>query len=205
MQEEQKKLITEIMEADAKDGLYEAGYKIKPAETVTDNHGFNNMAQQKMTIEKWLSDVYYDEYGTHIWNREDADGGIQLVAEIIGWGRLQNEFPTIKESEKFQDEVGKFIVEAIREKIERLKTNQVPDIRKEVSAVEWYYDQTVVYGKTNYAELLEQAKQIEKEQRKEDIKMGYNQGYMDAQCNHINDADNFANEQLYKTNNHDTI
>ena len=32
------------------------------------------------------------------------------------------------------------------------------------TAVEWYYDQTVVYGKTNYAELLEQAKQMEKEQ-----------------------------------------
>ena len=77
------------------------------------------MAQQIMTIEKWLSDVYYDEYGTHIWNREDKDGGSQLVAEIRGWGRLQNEFPTLKESEKFQDEVGEFIVQAIREKIAR--------------------------------------------------------------------------------------
>ena len=72
-----------------------------------------------MTIEKWLADVYYDEYGTHIWNREDKDGGSQLVAEIRGWGRLQNEFPTLKESEKFQDEVGEFIVQAIREKIAR--------------------------------------------------------------------------------------
>ena len=72
-----------------------------------------------MTIEKWLADVYYDEYGTHIWNREDIDGGSQLVAEIRGWGRLQNEFPTLKESEKFQDEVGEFIVQAIREKIAR--------------------------------------------------------------------------------------
>lgn len=72
-----------------------------------------------MTIEKWLSDVYYDEFGTHIWNREDKDGGSQLVAEIRGWGRLQNEFPTLKESEKFQDEVGEFIVQAIREKIAR--------------------------------------------------------------------------------------
>jgi hypothetical protein len=71
-----------------------------------------------MTIEKWLSDVYYDEYGTHIWNKEQ-DGGNQLVAEIRGWGRLQNEFPTLKESDKFQDEVGQFIVQAIREKIER--------------------------------------------------------------------------------------
>ena len=79
------------------------------------------MAQQIMTIEKWLSDVYYDEYGTHIWNREDAEGCSQLVAEIRGWFRLQNEFPTLKESEDFQDEVGEFIVQAIREKIERLK------------------------------------------------------------------------------------
>ena len=72
-----------------------------------------------MTIEKWLANVYYDEYGTHIWNKEDADGGSQLVAEIRGWGRLQNEFPTLKESEKFQNEVGEFIVQAIREKIAR--------------------------------------------------------------------------------------
>jgi hypothetical protein len=72
-----------------------------------------------MTIEKWLSDVYYDEYGTHIWNREDADGGSHLVADVRGWGRLQNEFKTQDEAANFQDEVGKFIAEAIREKIQR--------------------------------------------------------------------------------------
>ena len=72
-----------------------------------------------MTIEKWLSDVYYDEYGTHIWNREDADGGSQLVADVRGWGRLQNEFKTQEEAAKFQDEVGKFIADAIKEKIQR--------------------------------------------------------------------------------------
>lgn len=32
------------------------------------------------------------------------------------------------------------------------------------TATEWYYDQTVVYGKTNYAELIEQAKQMERQQ-----------------------------------------
>lgn len=32
------------------------------------------------------------------------------------------------------------------------------------TAVEWYYEQTVVLGKNNYAELMNQAKQIEKEQ-----------------------------------------
>ena len=74
-----------------------------------------------MTIEKWLSDVYYDEYGTNIWNKEQ-DGANQLIAEVIqirGWGRLQNEFSTQEESYKFQDEVGQFITQAIREKIER--------------------------------------------------------------------------------------
>ena len=43
----------------------------------------------------------------------------------------------------------------------------------------------------------DQAKQMERERRKEDFKIGYNQGYMDAQVNHINDADNAANEHDY--------
>lgn len=79
------------------------------------------MAKQTMTIEQWLNDVYYDEYGTHIWNKEDVEGGSQLVADVRGWGRIQNEFKTYEEASKFQNEIGKFIVEAIREKIERLK------------------------------------------------------------------------------------
>jgi hypothetical protein len=69
-----------------------------------------------MTIKKWLSDVYYDKYGTYIWNKEQ-DGGNQLVSDIRGWGRLQNEFSTQEEAEKFQNEVGEFIVQAIKEKI----------------------------------------------------------------------------------------
>ena len=77
-----------------------------------------------MKIEKWLSDVYYDEYGTHIWNKEDEDGGSQLIAEVRGWGRLLNEFDTKEEAGKFQDEVGRFIVEAIKEKIARDFNNE---------------------------------------------------------------------------------
>jgi hypothetical protein len=51
-------------------------------------------------------------------------------------------------------------------------------------------------NRTSYdkvAELIEQANQLEKEQRIED----YNAGYTDAQCNHINDAENYINEQEY--------
>jgi hypothetical protein len=44
-----------------------------------------------------------------------------------------------------------------------------------------------------FDELCEQAKEMEKEQRIKD----YNAGYDDAQCNHINDAENYANEISY--------
>ena len=74
-----------------------------------------------MTIEKWLSDVYYDNWGQMIWNKVDADGASELIADIRGWGSLQHKFKTEDEAAKFQDEVGRFITEAIREKIERLK------------------------------------------------------------------------------------
>lgn len=90
-----------------------------------------------MTIEKWLSDVYYDVFGTHIWNREDKDGGSQLVADIRGWGRIQNEFKTEEEAAKFQDEVGEFIVQAIREKIERTLSSKNYEENNEYTTVNW--------------------------------------------------------------------
>lgn len=41
--------------------------------------------------------------------------------------------------------------------------------------------------------IVEQAKQMEIEKCIQD----YNAGYDDAQCNHVNDAENYANEQKY--------
>jgi hypothetical protein len=63
------------------------------------------------------------------------------------------------------------------------------------TAVEWLikiYQQT---GKIDNFD-LEVAKEMEKEQRIRD----YNAGYNDAQCNHINDAENYSNEQEYLNN-----
>lgn len=37
-----------------------------------------------MTIEKWLSDVYYDRWGQMIWNKVDKDGASELIADIRG-------------------------------------------------------------------------------------------------------------------------
>jgi len=61
------------------------------------------------------------------------------------------------------------------------------------TAVEWLYDRFLFAGYAIPSEWKEQAKQMEKEQRIQD----YNAGYTDAQCNHINDAENYVNEINY--------
>lgn len=82
----------------------------------------------KMTKEQWLSNVSYDKFGgMYLWNKE-PDGGSQMVAEVRGWGALHHYFDTPEEATKFQNEVGEFIAEAIREKIERQKTQG--DVKK---------------------------------------------------------------------------
>ncbi len=59
------------------------------------------------------------------------------------------------------------------------------------TAVEWLVEQ---YANENYGiEVYEQAKQMEKEQRIKD----YNVGYLDAKCNHVQDAENYLAEQEY--------
>jgi hypothetical protein len=62
------------------------------------------------------------------------------------------------------------------------------------TAVEWLVDQ---YTQGNYSwEVYKQAKEMENEQRI----MDYNAGYADGLCNHINDVDNYINEQNYLKN-----
>ena len=72
-----------------------------------------------MTIKEWLANVEYDQYGgTYIWSKDEKEG-LEMVAEVRGWGALKHEFETKEEAKKFQDEVGEFIAKAIREKVER--------------------------------------------------------------------------------------
>jgi hypothetical protein len=78
-----------------------------------------------ITLQEWLRDVYYDEYGTYLWAKDSEYYNQTIaIAEVRGWGAIQNKFSTIEEAEKFQDEVGKFIADAINEKIERLTKQQ---------------------------------------------------------------------------------
>ena len=74
---------------------------------------------------------------------------------------------------------------------ERTNTKQITMTQQ--TAVEWLYERFLFAGYAAPSEWKEQAKQMEKEQRIKD----YNAGYSDAQCNHVNDAENYANEQDY--------
>lgn len=75
------------------------------------------------------------------------------------------------------------------------KTN----IMKQQTAVEWLVEQIKsdqnqkVLSASEWMKVIEKAKEIERNQRIQD----YNVGYTDAQCNHINDAENYVNEINY--------
>jgi hypothetical protein len=64
------------------------------------------------------------------------------------------------------------------------------------TAVEWLYDRLLFAGYAVNPEWKEQAKEMEEQQRM----MAYNVGHADGLCNHINDADNYINEQNYLKN-----
>ena len=72
------------------------------------------------------------------------------------------------------------------------KIDHIGDANKMITAVEWLIKRYHDFG-TLYYEDMTKAKEMNKEQRIKD----YNAGYTDAQCNHINDAENYANEQNY--------
>ena len=80
-----------------------------------------------MTIKEWFkSGVQYDSEGTQIWAIEKTNDADYLhhVADVRGWGELQNLFKLdIDKAAEFQDKVGKFIAEAINEKLERDGSN----------------------------------------------------------------------------------
>ena len=68
--------------------------------------------------------VTYDNLGQYFWINE-PNGDNQMLAELRGWGHIQNMFNDKKDgidiikAKKYQNLVGQFIVEAINEKLER--------------------------------------------------------------------------------------
>ena len=78
-----------------------------------------------MDVKKFITGrVKYDNEGQYFWIVDEKDGH-QMLAELRGWGGIQNMFTEIDgkinlhKAARFQDYVGKFIQDAINEKLER--------------------------------------------------------------------------------------
>ena len=69
---------------------------------------------------------YTGDLGTYIWGN-NIYGKTELIAMIEGYREIQNLCTTVSEANEFQDEMGRFIAEAINEKIERdfAKVNRI--------------------------------------------------------------------------------
>jgi hypothetical protein len=86
-------------------------------------------------IKKFIGHAKFDEWGGgYIWgNKKEGnemiaqindfpDGTYEVVNEVLsirGWGAIQYMFPSIEDANEFQNELGKFIADAINEKLER--------------------------------------------------------------------------------------
>ncbi len=91
-------------------------------------------------LKQFIGDyVEYNEHygGGYIWGKQIKKEGLELIAQVEesddpefqpenpivsvrGWGAIQHLFKTKKDQEEFQDELGKFIQDAINEKLKTL-------------------------------------------------------------------------------------
>lgn len=91
------------------------------------------MTDIEKAIKDFVGVVHYDTYGGgYIWGTNQKDIGSQMVAEIPevlegeavvsirGWGAIQNLKGLPCTPEQFQDEIGKFVADAINEKMNKL-------------------------------------------------------------------------------------
>lgn len=69
-------------------------------------------------IKQWLGDnIIYDACGQMIFAVRE-NGHQEIIADIRGWGAIQNLFPDdYEKAAEFQDALGEFIAEAIKEKV----------------------------------------------------------------------------------------
>ena len=70
-----------------------------------------------MELKDFIGTAKFDEHGgRYIWG-VDKNGYHQMIAEVRGWGAIQNLFKTEQEAAEFQDNLGRFIADAINEKL----------------------------------------------------------------------------------------
>lgn len=77
-------------------------------------------------LTEYIGTARYDEGGTIIWAAKGEE--LQHLADVRGWGHLQNKFPTEQDAMFFQDAIGEFIADAINEKLQRASIPEMPQV-----------------------------------------------------------------------------
>lgn len=68
-------------------------------------------------IAKYIQTARLDYECGIIWAVNDKNDELQHLADVRGWGHIQNMFKIEQEAMDFQDAIGQFITDAINEKI----------------------------------------------------------------------------------------
>lgn len=79
----------------------------------------------KPTIEEYINKAQYDPHGILIWAIAPDNNIPTILVDIRGWGHICNLFPEADEAdeaEKFQDELGEWIADAINQKLNKNRT-----------------------------------------------------------------------------------
>lgn len=93
-------------------------------------------------------EVTYDKFGGQYFWINDPKGGSQMLAEMRGWGAIQNMFKgkggaiDMDKAGEFQDAIGDFVAQAINEKVERdkgqnLAVSEIVGILKKLDNDKW--------------------------------------------------------------------
>lgn len=106
-------------------------------------------------IKEFIGDkATYDNFGQKIWGNKN--GNVQILADLRGWGAIQNLFMDnkgflsqegLKNAEKFQDELGEWIVDAINQKLQNEKMYSKEELKQLTDAV--YYEEFSSYNEYN--------------------------------------------------------
>ena len=82
---------------------------------------------KKLTVHEYLKGtIKYD--GGYILSHTEDDWTMVMDIRIRGWGKIQHLFDTHAEAAGFQDSIGSFIAEAIREKLSKERDEKVNEI-----------------------------------------------------------------------------
>ena len=113
-----------------------------------------------MEVKDFLKGKFkYDDYGQYIWLVE-KDGNHKKIADLRGWGAIQNLFKDNKgavdfpKAEKFQADLGKWIEQTLNEKMSGDKRGELSEFLEYVESGTHFFEDKDVTVKQVVTEFI---------------------------------------------------